>query len=58
MHDYLTENNELHIVPNPYSIKQLDVFLVDQHYHNNYQSPNRKKQLIDKDQILSFINDA
>ena len=30
------------------STKQVHVFLVDQHHHNDYKSPNRKKQLIDK----------
>ena len=40
------------------STKQVHVFLVDQHHHNDYKSPNRKKQLIDKDKILSFIKDG
>lgn len=32
--------------------------MVDQYRHNDYQLPNIKKQLIDKDQILSFIKDG
>lgn len=36
----------------------MDVFLVDQDHHGDYELPNRKKRLIDKFQILILIKDG
>lgn len=58
LYDYLAAKDEkVDIVPKPYYIKQLDIFLVDQYHHNDCQLPNRKNLLIHKGQILSFIKD-